>query len=345
MPHSDVLRGIAMSEERDRGPSLSRLEQEAVAWIQKLASGKATAEDIVGVERWRAQDPLHAKAYEKAEHIWDRMAIVGRARYGRDADFMAPLQEYGRHRAAMTRRAILGASALVIGGAAVYGALKPPLDLWPSLSELRADYRTSTGEQRTIAFAEHAEISLNTQTSLAIRPATDVEDRVELIAGEASFATQGRAARSLAVFAAGGKTVTQSGRFDVRCLGAGTRVSVTCFEGRLKVESGWKTAELQSGQRVHYDEAGLSETGMIDSDTESEWQRGIVTFRNTPLAKAVEEMNRYRPGRIILRNSTLGQRLLSGRFRIDQMERALLQVEHTFNASVKRFPGGIVLLG
>ena len=54
-------------------------------------------------------------------------------------------------------------------------ALKPPLGLWPSLSELGADYRTGTGEQRTIAFAGDVQIALNTQTSLTIRPATDVE--------------------------------------------------------------------------------------------------------------------------------------------------------------------------
>jgi transmembrane sensor len=344
VPHSDVLRGVAVSEEQGRGPYLSRIEHEAIAWVQKLASGKATAEDIAGAERWRAQNPLHARAYDNAEQVWQRMAVVGRARYGRDADFMASLQAFGRRRAAMTRRAMLGASAVAIGGTAVYGALKPPLGLWPSLSELGADYRTGTGEQRTIAFAGDVQIALNTQTSLTIRPATDVEDRVELIAGEASFATQSRAARALAVFAAGGKTVSESGRFDVRCLGAGARVSVTCFEGQLKVENGQNIAELQPRQRVHYDGAGLSETGMIDPNIESEWRRGIVTFRDAPLAEAVEEMNRYRPGRIILRNPTLGQRLLSGRFRIDQMDRALLQVEHTFNASVKRLPGGIVLL-
>ena len=272
------------------------------------------------------------------------MAVVGRAKYGREADFMAPLQEYGRRRVAMTRRLMLGAGAAAIGGVVISSVVKPPLGLWPSLWELRADFRTGTGEQRTIALAGDVEIALNTQTSLAIHPATATEDRVELIAGEASFSTQNRTARLLAVLAANGRIVSQSGRFDVRCVSAGNPVSVACFEGRLKVEIGSKVTELGPGQGVSYDGARISEVGVVDPEAESEWRRGIVTFRNTPLTEAVNEMNRYRPGRIVLRNSALGQRLLSGRFRIDQLEQALVQIEHTFGASVTHFPGGLVVL-
>jgi len=325
-------------------PNLSQIEQQAVGWVQKLASGSATAEDMAGAKRWRMQDPRHRAAYEDAERVWQRMAVVGRAKYGADANFMGALQDYGRQRAVMTRRAMLGAGVVSIGGAAIYGMMQPPLGLWPSYSELRADFRTGTGEQRTIAFAGDVEIALNTQTSLAVRPATATEDSVELIAGEASFATPNRSSRALAVFSAGGKIVSEEGRFELRCLGAGDHAVVTCLNGRLSVESGEKVAELQPGQRMSYDGRHVGAIDTIDPGTASEWRRGVVVFRNTSLSDAVEEMNRYRAGRIILRNAALGQRLLSGRFRINQMEQALAQVEHTFKLNVTRYPAGIVVL-
>jgi transmembrane sensor len=77
---------------------------------------------------------------------------------------------------------------------------------------------------------------------------------------------------------------------------------------------------------------------------ESEWQRGVVEFRDVRLADAVEEINRYRPGRLVLMSKALGEKQLNGRFRIDQMEKVLLQLEYAFNAKLKRLPGGIVLL-
>ncbi|QUS40032.1 DUF4880 domain-containing protein [Tardiphaga alba] len=324
--------------------NLSQIEQQAVGWVQKLASGAATAEEIASAQRWRMQDPHHQTAYEEAERIWQRMAVVGRAKYGADANFMAPLQEYGRQRAVMTRRVMLGAAFASIGGAAIYGAIRPPLGLWPSVSEMRADFRTGTGEQRTVAFAGDVEIALNTQTSLAVRPATATEERIELIAGEASFKAPGSASRALAVFAADGKIVSEAGQFELRTFGAGAQTVVTCLEGRLRVESGTQVAELNARQRVSYGGLRVGEIDAIDPAAVSEWRRGIVTFRNTPLSEAVEEMNRYRSGRIILSNAAQGQRLLSGRFRIDQMEQALAQVENTFKLTVTRYPAGIVVL-
>jgi len=325
-------------------PNLSQIEQQAVGWVQKLASGSATEEDIAGAKLWRMQDPRHLKAYEDAERIWQRMAVVGRAKYGADANFMGALQDYGQRRAVMTRRAMLGAGVVSIGAVATYGMMKPPLGLWPSYSELRADFRTGTGEQRTIAFADDVEIALNTQTSLAVRPATATEDRIELIAGEASFTTPSGSSRKLSVFSAGGKIVSEAGRFELRCFGAGDHVVVTCLDGRLNVESGADVTILQTGQRVSYGGRHLGAVDAIDPGAVSEWRRGVVVFRNTPLSDAVEEMNRYRAGRIILTNAAQGQRLLSGRFRIDQMEQALAQVEYTFKLNVARYPAGIVVL-
>lgn len=324
--------------------NLSVIEQEAIAWIQKLASGHASADEIAGADRWRNQDAEHSKAYADAERVWERMSVIGRVKYGDDANFLGPLQEYGRRRAVMTRRAVLGAGVASIGAATIYGAMRPPLGLWPSLSEMRADFRTGTGEQRTIAFADDVEIALNTQTSLAVWPQTDTEDRIELVSGEAAFATLKRVSRTLAVFAADGKILSQSSRFEIRCTGGNNRVSVTCLEGQLRVESAARVAELKAGQRFSYEGSDVSAIDAVDPQAVSEWRRGIVTFHNTPLAEAVEEMNRYRPGRIILRGDALGRRLLSGRFRTDQMEQALVQIEYTFKSRVTRYPGGIVVL-
>ncbi|NVO17646.1 MAG: FecR domain-containing protein [Rhodoplanes sp.] len=314
--------------------------------MQKIASGGATPEELEAARRWRAENVRHAKAYDDAERVWNRMGAIGRARHGPGADFVGPLREFGRRRAAMNRRALLAGGIAAIGAGAGYGLVKPPLGLWPSLPELQADYRTGTGEQRTIRFADAVAIELNTQTSLAIRPVTVAQDCVELISGEASFAIPVGAARPLVVFAANGKTLSDSGRFDVRYIPSRDRLSasVTCFEGRLRTEFRNEIAELGPGERVRYDGDGLGKISTVDPIADSQWRRGIVEFRNTPLAEAVEEMNRYRLGRIILMNSSLERRLLSGRFRIDQMDKALLQLEEVFSAKLRRLPGGIILL-
>jgi transmembrane sensor len=325
---------------------LNPIEREAVDWLQKLTSGELTPQDIAALKLWRAQSPLHEAAFAETKHLWHTAGAAGRALFDPEESFVTRLDALGQRRRTMNRRAVLSGSVAALAAASVYGVLNPPFGLWPSLSELNSDYRTSTGEQRNVTFADDVAISLNTQTSLAIRSAKGIEDRVELIAGEASFTTSSRAARSLVVLAADGKTIAESGRFDVRHIVSGERspVSVTCFEGAVRIEHGTEAADIGPGQRVRYDLAGLSQIVAVDPQLASDWQRGIVEFRGTPLVEAVEEINRYRPGRIILMNASMGHKQLSGRFRIDQMNEFLSGLERAFSAKLQRLPGGIVLL-
>jgi ferric-dicitrate binding protein FerR (iron transport regulator) len=74
------------------------------------------------------------------------------------------------------------------------------------------------------------------------------------------------------------------------------------------------------------------------------WQHGLLIFNMTPLADVVEELNRYRVGRIVLLNNAVGQRPVNGRFRIDQPDEALLQIERAFGVRGRSLPGGFVLL-
>lgn len=334
---------VRMSKLLHRG--LAPVEHEAVAWVQKLASGETTADDVEALKRWRAQSPEHSAAFIEAKRVWGKVGAAGRVLYEPGEDFTFELDELGQRSRVMSRRMIVGGGVALLGGVSAYGAINPPFGLWSSFSELDADYRTATGEQRNVVFAGNVAISLNTQTSLAVRSSQGTEDRIELISGEAAFVTS-RAARSFAVLAASGKTIAEAGRFDIRYTTIRERpwVSVTCFEGAVRIEHGNDVADLGPSQRVQYDAAGLTQIAAVDPIAASDWQRGIVEFRGTPLAEAVEEINRYRPGHIILINARLARKEISGRFRVDQMDKVLLQLEQAFDARLRHLPGGIVLV-
>ncbi|MDI4236521.1 FecR domain-containing protein [Bradyrhizobium sp. Arg237L] len=335
-----------MSKGQARRTALSSIEDEAVDWVQKLISGEATPGEIEAAMQWRAQNPGHAAAYDAAERAWREMGALGRALLDPKEDYAAALDKMALRRRTVNRRAVLGGGATALAAAAVYGAINPPIGLWPSLTELAADYRTGAGEQRTVQLADDVAIELNTRTSLAVRETTAAEQRIQLIAGEASFTTRPQVGPSLVVLAASGRTISDGGRFDIRFTATGEHppVTVTCFEGETRIEHRSDTVDLRPGQRVHYDQAGISQIGAVDLVLASEWRRGILEFRNAPLAEAVDEINRYWPGRVILMNGALAKKQLNGRFSIGQIEQVLLALEQAFNANVRRLPGGIVLL-
>lgn len=328
-------------------PDLDMVERAAVTWVRKLVSGEMTPEDHAALKLWREGNPRHEAAFVRTERVWSKIGAAGPAAFEPAGDILGELDAFGRQRRLMNRRLVLTGGVTVVAAAAtVYGAVHPPLGLWPSLSEFNADYRTATGEQRNVTLDGDVAVNLNTQTSLAIRPAEVGEHRIELISGEASFATPTHASRSLVVVAAGGTATVTSGLFDVRYTAYGERspVCVTCLEGAVQIQRGIETALLRTGQRVQYDDVGMSAISTIDTQAASDWRRGIVAFRDTPVAEAVEEVNRYRPGRVILLDSPLNKKMLSGRFRIDEMNQVLKQLERALNAKVRYLPGGVVLL-
>jgi transmembrane sensor len=220
----------------------------------------------------------------------------------------------------------------------------PPLRLWPSWSELRADYRTEPGDQRWITLANQVSIELNTRTSVAVRSAEGQVQGIELISGEAAIATGQEAATRFVAVAGNGRAIGAAGaRFNL--LNEDQAVCVTCIEGQVGVEHGGLARALRGGQQVRYSDGSMSETAFIDPAVVTAWQNGIVIFQSTPVSQVIAEVNRYRSGRVILVNKTLGGRLFNARLRIENIDRVINQIAEVFDARVTKFPAGVVLLG
>lgn len=111
----------------------------------------------------------------------------------------------------------------VAAGAAAYLVVRPPARLWPAFSDLTADYRTGTGEQRDIPL-DGGMVRLNTQTAVNMHPAgagaADAVD-IELLSGEAMIALERGQALPVTVRAGGGTLrLASAARFNVRATGA-----------------------------------------------------------------------------------------------------------------------------
>lgn len=323
-----------------------RLKREAQQWVTRLTSGKATAADAEALHRWRQTSRAHRQAFAEANLLWGKLGLAAAQSVSRDASAgqaarSGPLVASRRQ---MDRRAILGGALAGAAAAAGYVAIKPPLDLWPSLSELAADYRTGAGQQRQIALTETISVKLNTRTSIVVLPrkaGTKEGERIELIAGEAAIAAhQGQ--KSFVVVAAGGQTAATNARFNVHH--DGTTVRVTCIDGDVQVEHRGRSLTIPARQRVVYTEHQLSEVQSVDPEAVTAWERGLLVFRNDPVARVIEEVNRYRAGRIILLNEELGRRPVLATFRIDHIDEVVPRLETVFGVHVRTLPGGIVLL-
>lgn len=321
------------------------VQREGVLWVLRLTSGEATEADVKALKLWRAQSPAHADALRQAmEH---RAQLKAWGRSGTDAEILEFAPRAARPRPTLpTRRAVLGGAlaASAVGGAML---VRPPLGLWPSLervvADLGADYRTEIGRRRRVSIAQGVSVEMNTDTGLAKRPARQGA-AVELIYGEIAVDAGGEAAAPFAVAALNGQSSGSNASFNVRYDDDGG-VRVACLRGEIQVECKGRKVVLGSGRQVAYDQNGLGEARAVDVATVDAWRSGLLVFRNAPLSEVVAEINRYRPGKLILTNAELGQRPIFGVFHVDRLDDGIATLRGMANLRTRTLPGGIVLLG
>lgn len=315
------------------------LRTEALGWLRRLNSGEATPADAEAFDRWRASSPARAEEFAEAALFW---SVLGDAAHKAERD-RAVLALIPRPDRRLARRGFLVGGAALAASAAGALALRPPLELWPSVAELAADYRTSRGERRQIEIENFAAIELNTRTSLDLHPPLDGNARVELITGEAAVSSRGSAGRELVVIAGNGRVASREASFNIRK--DGSSVSVSCTAGTVAVSCRDSTVTIRMGQQVAYDDQGTGEIMAIDPDMIAAWQRGLLMFRRAPLSHVIDEVNRYRAGRVVLLDAALGRRQVVANFRLDRIEDVVDFISKAMGIRIRSLPGGVVLVG
>jgi transmembrane sensor len=333
---------LALTAGDDIPSELDPLLRQAVAWVIHLHSGSATSDDATALALWRQRSAEHEAAFCDAVRLWRSFGEATR-KLASESELVSLVRRSPREaRDRLSRRALIGgamAAACVAGG---YLIVRPPLGLWPSFEELSADYRTAKGERRNIALSDNVSLTLNTQTSIAVRSAQGAP-RIELISGEAAVQAGRDAPVPLVIDAAGGRVTAHRANFNVKCLDRA--VSVSCIEGGVEVELKGQRVALSEGQQISYStEAGLGRASQADLEQANAWQKGLLIIRDWPIGRLVEEINRYRPGRIVIMDEQLARRMISGTFHLDHLDDFVAQAHGLFGATARSLPGGIVLL-
>lgn len=300
-------------------PTLDPVDREALAWVIRLTSGDATEADADDLQRWRAVDPRHERAFRSATQLWQNS--------GPGLADTAPRRRWGR-RAVMTA-----------GMAAATAVAAQQAGMLPSFGRLLADHRTGVGERQTLHLPDGSRIEMNTATALSVRLTPDRRD-IDLIEGEALFSVAPDRSRPFTVKAGTGYTRALGTEFCVRRDGAGARV--TCLKGEIEVTAG-DSVRLGAGQQVRYGQT-VEPVVAADPDRAVAWMRGLLVFHDERLEAVLEEVNRYRSGWIVLTDPLRREQRVSGVFHLDRTEELLRHIRATFGLKETRIPGGVTLL-
>ncbi|MEX2616046.1 MAG: FecR family protein [Alphaproteobacteria bacterium] len=330
----------------------------AAAWAARLGGDPLSDTERRELANWLDESPSHGAAFDEARRIWDRLSALRRAP-GALAKDIPPLRRPPARVPAFrtgtggTRRrgwfqvtAVAACLLLLIGGTGFWQG-NPALSLF-------ADYRTGPGEHRSIDLSDGSAVELGPDSAFAVSFTAD-ERRIKLLSGQAYFlaapmapATSGGETRPFIVEAAGGTTRALGTRFVVDRL-SGDTVEVTVAEHDVDVAISTETGDVKHivvspGQSVRYGHSGLGPIRTGNPDQVTAWRRNRIIFDHRSLGDVVTALNRYRRGLIVITDSALAARQVSGVFETGDPDTTLATIIRNLNIRAVSVPPFVTLL-
>ncbi|MCQ8117699.1 FecR family protein, partial [Methylomonas rosea] len=206
-----------------------------------------------------------------------------------------------------------------------------------------ADFRTGTGEQRRILLSDGSTVILNTASSLSVE-FSEKQRLIRLHGGEAHFKVAADAGRPFEVVTGSSRVRALGTAFDVKQWQGDLAVTVYEHSVRVAFADGETIERLPEGQRVASSsgKAGVPEN--VNLKQVGAWQDRRLVFKERPLQAVIDDLNRYRPGKIVIADAELAGHLVTGVFDANDPEAALNVIEKTLAVSELRLSDALVIL-
>lgn len=345
------------------------IEKCAATWLARRDSGEWSSEDRARLAEWLNEATAHRVAFLRLERVWEgarRARALGASLPGtvppadewRQSPFFQSITTATERRSSGQRpsRWWIAAAcfALFVGlGAAGY------IFKWFLPGNV---YSTRVGIISSVSLADGSVVTLNTASRIRIE-FQPKERRIVLERGEAFFIVKRNSARPFVVLAGNQRVVDVGTQFSVRR--DPTRVQVIVTEGTVKLESPpaaapSTTGSLPSPPLPQVPEGGvplsagtiaIAQDGdlLVHKETIPEteamvsWREGYLTFRDTTLADAVAEFNRYNVRQITIADPQIGAIRISGKFRPTNYEAFVRLLHEGYDVEVRDSGEGINL--
>ena len=316
-----------------RAPS-AVLREQARSWLAHLAAGDMERSEVARFQEWLSESSDHKTAFAYEQAMW-RQADALKESLGPSTWAVAEANSElspgaeakalgrGRHVLLPPRRR---AFAVLAVAASLLLALFAN-NLWLLFA---ADHRTAAGDRLQVKLPDGSVALLNTDSAIDVTYSKR-ERGIELLRGEAYFTVAKNADIPFVVRSRDSMTRALGTAFAVR--DNTDHVTVTVAEGKVEVSDAFaaskqKAAEaavqVGANQQTTYRDAGrAAPVRSIDAATALAWREGKIIIDSMPFGQAIEELDRYRPGRIVIASLYDIEAPVSGVFSSNSLDAAI----------------------
>lgn len=341
-------------------PAIRNASREASEWFVFLQDDPDDVDLRRRFEEWLAASPEHAAAWS----VTLRASSLAESLLPFDArDWVgAAAKAPGAPTSRMRDRDASTATAAPTSGCSTTSPPMPPRKrrrLFPflvsaaaacllfvvapaAILQFQSDYSTSIGQVQDVELQDGSIVTLAPGSAIAVSY-TGTERQVRLLSGEAFFSVKPNAERPFRVTARTVRASVLGTSFDVRLGTQDVNVSVT--EGKVQVESAGIAEMLVGGQAIRLASAdGTAHRSTLAPHAIGAWRQGQLIMEDQPLRAAVEQLDRYFEGTIILAQGALADRPVTGIFDLRDPEGSLRAMAKALDAKVRKVTPWILIL-
>jgi transmembrane sensor len=309
--------------------TLKSTADQATHWFTRLQADDISEYEKKRFHDWYHVDPAHKAAYEQVQKFWALLENPA-------------MRVHTKINTTQRRTAYKPHPALRLAWASCALALivMVTIQLPGYYQNWQSDYYTQPGERQTVNLQDGSQLTLNTDTAIAVE-FSEQQRCIRLLRGEAYFKVAPNKARPFIVAADNVTTRAVGTAFSVNALDDNIQVAVN--EGIVAVNANQQELQLKASQQANYRHGQLVEDPVVIEDALA-WRNGQVVFDHQPLAQVIQTVNRYRKGAIVVANSSLAKRIISGVFKTDDPKAVVAALKNTLHTRVLDIAGGVVVL-
>ncbi len=334
--------------------SESRRYKEVTEWITRLDRGLTDSEEET-LREWMAARPENAEQLIQVAGLWDKMSTLSRL-----SDLFPEPKPRSLWRP-------LAASFVVVVVAGIWGysqiigqARTQAIAAASVVQAAVATHETAIGEQSTLVLSDGSHVVLNTNSLLKVRY-TPQHRILMLLRGEVHINVASDLNRPLSVFVGDNIVQAVGTAFAVEITNK-HNVQLVVTEGKVLVA----TRQLSPGTPDQITTAVLPASALIVTQGEGinlgspgarveavspeeiavklSWSDGNLIFRGETLEKAMDEVERYTDLEFIFVHDALKHEVISGRFKVGDVEGLLTVLRENIGIAYERTDDGRILL-
>lgn len=306
--------------------------RQAVMWEVRLRDGDAhaDADTLRAFEHWHGTSDANAQAWDALQQ---RLVQMGGRSGSRDSDSNAGSSAMaGALRAPSDdrRRALRAAFGLLVLGAGTLGARSGYQQLG-----LDADWRSAVGQRGNTRLADGTLMAYDADSRIYLAGSAGAPV-LRLQQGQLLLAADARSERAITVVTDHGAVQAGGAAFNVGRLRGRSVVSVRSGTVIVRLEGDQQSPlVLDAGQTCYFNRDG-ARASELSFAAVSGWTRGVHVADRVPLAELLDVFGRYRAG-ILRATGPAATRLVSGVFRLHDIDQALLQLADAFPVAIRRY--------